>query len=146
MISRSGLFSLSIAASPLLMMQSLVAGAEPSRAASAVTSVIVNNVPLTAEVLTALQRLYPVPIAPGRYWYDAVSGAYGVDGGPVVGQMLAGLSLGGPLRAGASRGTSGVFINGCQLTAGETAYIAQGVPDARHTRTLLGDRARARWL
>jgi hypothetical protein len=124
MISRSGLFSLSITVSPLLMMH-VVFGAEPSRGASAATSVIVNNVALTAEVLTALQRLYPVPIAPGRYWYDAVSGAYGVDGGPVVGQMLPGLTLGGPLRADASRGTSGVFINGRQLTAGETAYIAQ---------------------
>jgi hypothetical protein len=39
--------------------------------------------------------------------------------------MIAGLALGGPLRADASRGTSGVFINGRHITAGEKAYIEQ---------------------
>jgi hypothetical protein len=87
--------------------------------------VIVNGVALSMETLTALQRVYPVPIQPGRYWYDAVSGAYGVDGSPVAGQMSPGLSLGGPLNADASRGTSRVFINGRQLTAGEKSYIEQ---------------------
>jgi hypothetical protein len=85
--------------------------------------VIVNGVALSLETLTALQRIYPVPIQPGRYWYDPVSGAYGVDGGPVAGQMSPGLRLGGPLRADASRGTSRVFINGRQLTGGERSYI-----------------------
>lgn len=101
----------------------------PSQAASAPSAIpsaiIVNGVPLTTETLTLLQRLYPVAIAPGRYWYDGFSGAYGIEGGPVAGQMLPGLALGGPLLADASRGTSGVFINGRQLTFGETAYIAQ---------------------
>lgn len=87
--------------------------------------VIVNGVALSSETLMALQRIYPVPIQPGRYWYDAVSGAYGVDGGPVGGQMSPGLRLGGPLRADASRGTSRVFINGRQLTDGEKVYIEQ---------------------
>ena len=41
------------------------------------TQVIVNAVPLSAGTLRALQRMYPVPIQPGRYWYDRVSGAYG---------------------------------------------------------------------
>jgi len=87
--------------------------------------VIVNGVALSAETLTALQRIYPVPIQPGRYWYDAVSGAYGADGGPVAGQMSPGLRLGGPLPADASRGTSRVFINGRQLTDGEKSYMEQ---------------------
>jgi hypothetical protein len=96
-----------------------------SHAQSASGAIIVNGIALTAETVNALQRLYPVAIAPGRYWYDGFSGAYGVEGGPVAGQMLPGLGLGGPLRADASRGTSGVFINGRQLTFGETAHIAQ---------------------
>ena len=87
------------------------------------TQVVVNTVPLTADTVKALQRIYPVPIRPGRYWYDAFSGAYGLEGGPIAGQMRPGLTLGGPLRADASRGTSGVFINGRQLTLGEKSYL-----------------------
>jgi len=87
------------------------------------TSIIVNNVVLTAESVRQLQQLYPVTIPPGRYWYDAVSGGYGREGEPIAGQMIPGLSLGGPLAADASRGTSGVFINGRQITGGEKAYI-----------------------
>jgi hypothetical protein len=96
-----------------------------ARAAGEAGKVIVNGMALNAQTLSALQRLYPVPIAAGRYWYDPLSGAYGVEAGPVVGQMLAGLQLGGRLRADASRGTSGVFINGRQLQMGEKAYIEQ---------------------
>ncbi len=86
-------------------------------------SIVVNGQALSAEAVRQLQQVYPVAIAPGRYWYDAVSGAYGREGEPIAGQMMAGLSLGGPLLADASRGTSGVFINGRQITAGEKAYI-----------------------
>jgi len=100
-------------------------GAGFSFAAGALTPIIVNGEPLTTDTVSALQRLYPVPIAPGRYWYDPFSGAYGVEGGPIVGQMLPGLRLGGQLRSDASRGTSGVFINGRQLTVGETLYLSQ---------------------
>lgn len=94
-------------------------------AADRASPVIVNAVALNAETLAALQRIYPVPIQPGRYWYDPVSGAYGAEGGAVAGQMSPGLPLGGPLRADASRGTSRVFINGRQLTEGEKSYIEQ---------------------
>jgi len=87
------------------------------------TSIVVNSVALSAETARQLQQVYPVPIVSGRYWYDAVSGAYGREGEPVAGQMMAGLSLGGPLAANASRGTSGVFINGRELAAGEKLYI-----------------------
>lgn len=85
--------------------------------------VVVNGAPLSAELVQQLQQAYATTIAPGRYWYDVVSGAYGRDGEPIAGQMMAGLALGGSLRADASRGTSGVFINGRQITAGEVAYI-----------------------
>jgi hypothetical protein len=99
-----------------------VSAASPARPD---TSIIVNGVVLPEETVRQLQQIYPVPIPPGRYWYDAISGAYGRDGEPIAGQMIPGLTLGGPLAANASRGTSGVFINGRQLTGGETAYIEQ---------------------
>jgi hypothetical protein len=89
------------------------------------SGIFVNGAQLALDTVRQLQQLYPVPIAPGRYWYDPFSGVYGIEGGPVAGQMLPGLNLGGPLRPDASRGTSGVFINGRQLTFGEQAYIAQ---------------------
>lgn len=99
------------------------AAQSPSARRATNDSVYVNGVGLTAEIIRQLQRIYPVPIAPGRYWYDPLSGGYGREGEPIAGQMLPGLTLGGRLAADASRGTSGVFINGRQLTVGETRYI-----------------------
>ena len=104
----------------LLALVSL--GIAAAHAADSSTRIVVNGVPLTADTVQALQGVYPVPIQPGRYWYDAVSGAYGLEGGPIAGQMMPGLRLGGAMRADASRGTSGVFINGRQLTLGEKSF------------------------
>lgn len=104
-----------------VLLFGLVVGS--ARAAEGRTGIIVNSIPLTVETVRQLQQIYPVPIRPGRYWYDPVSGAWGLEGGPIGGQMLPGLRLGGPLRADASRGTSGVFINGRQLTQGEKVYL-----------------------
>lgn len=111
----------------LALLFALLAGLRMSsaNAADRASPVIVNRVALSTETLTALQRIYPVAIQPGRYWYDNVSGAYGVEGSPIAGQMSPGLQLGGPLRADASRGTSRVHINGRQLTDGEKSYIEQ---------------------
>ncbi len=99
------------------------AGIGSGHAAEGRTGIIVNSVALGPGTLRELQQIYPVPIRPGRYWYDAISGAWGMEGGPIAGQMLPGLRLGGPLRADASRGTSGVFINGRELTLGEKSYL-----------------------
>lgn len=85
--------------------------------------IVVNGQPLSEETVRQLQQVYPVAIPPGRYWYDAISGAWGHEGQPIAGQMMPGLALGGPLQANASRGTSGVFINGRQITTGEKTYI-----------------------
>jgi hypothetical protein len=109
---RAGLAALVVAGS--------IAQAQPEGKA-----VVVNGLALPVETLRALQQVYPVPIAPGRYWYDRISGAWGVEGAPISGQMIAGLALGGELRADASRGDSGVFINGRQLTQPEKAYLEQ---------------------
>ncbi len=101
------------------------AGIGLGHAADGRTGIIVNSVALSPGTMRELQQIYPVPIRPGRYWYDAISGAWGMEGGPIAGQMLPGLRLGGPLRADASRGTSGVFINGRELTRGEKSYLEQ---------------------
>lgn len=94
--------------------------------------VIVNGQALPVKTVHALERAYRVPIAPGRYWYDRLSGAWGAEGGPIAGQMMPGLSLGGRLQANASRGDSGVFINGRELTAGEVAGLQQACRTSVH--------------
>jgi len=99
--------------------------AHPTSATPPRSSIVVNGQELSVETVRQLQLLYPVTIPPGRYWYDPISGVYGLEGQPVAGQMLPGLSLGGPLAAQASHGTSGVYINGRQLTTGEKLYIEQ---------------------
>jgi hypothetical protein len=106
-----------------LFAASLCVGAAYGAEGKAPTRIVVNAVPLSGDTVRSLQRIYPVLIRPGRYWYDPVSGAWGQDGGPIAGQMIPGLKLGGPLRADASRGTSGVFINGRQLTQDEKFYL-----------------------
>jgi len=62
---------------------------------------------------------YGVDLPPGSYWYDHVSGPCGVEGGAPVGQIIAGLPLGGPPQADASLSDS-VFINGREIE-GEAA-------------------------
>jgi hypothetical protein len=102
--------------------------------AHAGAQIIVNGAPLSEESLRQLRRVYPVTIKPGRYWYDRISGAWGLEGGPIAGQMRSGLKLGGPLRSNASRGTSGVYINGRQITLSELEYLER----ACQTRTDAG--------
>jgi len=78
-------------------------------------SVVVNGIPLETDVIVAIERAYRVPVRNGRYWYDRVSGVWGFEGGPGLGQMQPGLMLGGAMRSDASRGNTGVFVNGRQL-------------------------------
>jgi hypothetical protein len=89
------------------------------------SSVIVNGVTLSPDVVRALESRYRAAVAPGRYWYDSFSGAWGVEGGPLAGQIHPGLRLGGALRADASRGNTGVFVNGRQLHALDVAALSR---------------------
>jgi hypothetical protein len=76
--------------------------------------VIINAERLTTAQVRAFERQYRVRIVPGRYWYDRISGAWGVEGGPTVGLIVPGLAL-GALRPEASRGTTFVWVNGRRL-------------------------------
>lgn len=82
-------------------------------------SVFINGNEMGAEFGAA----YRVPA--GRYWYDQLSGFWGIEGQPVAGQLMPGLGLGGPLRENASAGASDVFVNGRRLTHVETAWLQQ---------------------
>jgi hypothetical protein len=90
---------------------------------------VVNDVALTPDLTQRLQQLFVAlvhqQLPPGRYWYDRVSGAMGLDGGPAGVLLPAGLKLPGRLRANASHGTMPVFINGRQLTAFDVQVLAR---------------------
>jgi len=96
-------------------------------AAVAGDGVVVNAVALDAQTKAAVERAYGVPIAPGRYWYDTVSGVWGHEGGPGAGQIHPGLRLGGPLRRDASNGNTGVIVNGRELHRLDVAALQQCV-------------------
>ena len=78
-------------------------------------NVVINGVRLSDEEVLTLEQTYHIKIADGNYWYDAMCGAWGLQGGPCLGLGQAGLKLGGALRADASNGNMPVFVNGRQL-------------------------------
>ncbi len=88
-------------------------------------SVIINGRRLSDQDIETLTRTFQVQVRDGNYWYDRMSGAWGLQGGPTAGFILAGLNLGGPLREDASHGDTGVFINGRQLHRVDVARLMQ---------------------
>jgi len=99
------------------------AGPEVSSAPS--RSVIINGVRLSDQDIETLTRTFQVEVRDGNYWYDRMNGSWGLQGGPTAGFIMAGLNLGGPLRADASNGDTGVFINGRQLHRVDVARLMQ---------------------
>jgi hypothetical protein len=113
-------------------------------------TVIVNNVTLSpADLQNLEQRLRAlssdgvgVHSLPSRFWYDPVSGAAGLPGEGTEAFLPAGLQLGGPLPADASNGTSGVFVNGRQITTNELAFLQKlvgTIPAGRYFIRANGD-------
>lgn len=96
-------------------------------AVAAQGGVSVNGAMLDGATRAALQQAYGA-VPDGRYWYDPLSGLWGVEKGPSVGRLMPGLALGGALRADASASgdgmTTGVFINGREIHPEEYALLA----------------------
>lgn len=92
------------------------------------SGVFVNGQPLEDVKRQKMERAYGVPILPGRYWYDPVSGAWGMEGGPTIGQIHPNMAIGGALRADASKGRSGVFVNGRQLHELDVSALKRCMP------------------
>ena len=86
-------------------------------------AIVVNGQALGTEQIASLEITYRVRLVDGRYWYDRATGWWGTEGGPVAGAVMPGLPVGGSLAADASRGNSGVFINGRELHALEIAHL-----------------------
>jgi len=88
------------------------------------TRIFINGRELTKEQVIALAQTYHYFPPPGRYWYDTRSGAWGVEGHETAGFILTGHDF-GPLAANASRGNTGVYINGREINMIEGARIYQ---------------------
>jgi len=88
-------------------------------------TVVINGTRLSNEQVNSLEQAYRIKIQEGAYWYDKTCGAWGLQGGPTAGFILPNLDLGGPLRADASNGTTGVFVNGRQLHTYDVLALQQ---------------------
>lgn len=101
----------------LLALTAASAGAQGSRTATPAPTrnVVINKVRLSDAEVSGLEVQFRTQIRDGNYWYDSRSGAWGLEGGPAAGLIPAGLQLGGPLQPDASKGNTGVFINGREL-------------------------------
>ncbi|MEZ0368998.1 MAG: hypothetical protein ACAI44_07950 [Candidatus Sericytochromatia bacterium] len=97
----------------------------PARQQNQNRRVLVNQAALSLQLIQQLEKQYQIQIQDGAYWYDKRSGLWGIQGGPAVGVIPAGLKLGGPLQATASAGNTGIFINGRQIHMYEAAYLQQ---------------------
>jgi hypothetical protein len=85
------------------------------RLAAQQRQVVVNRVRISDRDLQQFEQRWNTRVQNGNYWYDRLTGAWGLEGGPTAGWISPGLGLGGPLRADASGGNTGVFINGREL-------------------------------
>lgn len=92
---------------------------------------IINGKVLDAEEMKVIHRLeqqFGATAAPGRYWYDARTGLYGAEGFGAFGQIVANLPVGGKLQPDASKGDTGVWVNGRQLHRSDVSYLQQCTP------------------
>ena len=87
-------------------------------------NVVINNYRLSPQDIEQIKKIYGDDPISGTYWYDTRSGAFGIEGGPAIGVMYPGHKF-GTLAADASRGTSGVFINGRELQNKEAYQMAR---------------------
>jgi hypothetical protein len=109
---------------PASQNETSASGKSKSQEASIKAKVIINGVVLSEKQIAELEQIYKVKPLPGKYWYDARSGLYGVVGFPAYGFMLAGHDYGN-LEKSASNGNTGVFVNGRELPQSEWAVWSQ---------------------
>jgi len=125
---RTAFFLLALVASPVAAQQERH---QAPKQTSEARKVRFNNRLLEGADLATLERLERSigRLDDGAYWYDPRTGAAGRWGGPTLGFLPPGLTLGGPLPADASGGgqgmLTGVFINGRELHPIDVAGLQQ---------------------
>lgn len=86
-----------------------------TNAQTTMTNFVINDEVVDTAIIHQMERTYRVQFVPGNYWYDKLTGAFGLKGGPCTGVGIAGLVIGGTLKANASGGGTTIFINGRAL-------------------------------
>jgi hypothetical protein len=94
----------------------------PAPVAREETGVFINGRELNPQQMVALTATYHYAPPRGRFWYDTVSGAWGVEGHETLGFILPGYDF-GPIATDASAGNTGVFINGREINMVEAAGL-----------------------
>ena len=84
--------------------------------------IYINNQKLTPQQIDELASSYGASPLPGKYWYDSLSGSYGIWHGPSLGVILPGHDF-GPLPEDASNGDTNLFINGRQLPEADALFL-----------------------
>ena len=127
----------SFACTILVLISGINMQAQPGSTAKGQT--IVNGKPLTEQQKHEFLSVYRVPILPGNYWYDSLSGFWGHWGHEAAGVLNQGHDF-GPLAANASNGNTGIFINGRQLNLVEALFFQQILGPLRPGRAWLDGR------
>jgi hypothetical protein len=110
------------AAAPAATARQAATGAAAS---AALRPLRINRAVIDEATVRAFESTYGLHLPRGEFWYDRISGAWGLDGGPTAGFTSPGMNLGGPLPADASRGYTGVFINGRELPLQDVVAMMQ---------------------
>ncbi|HLC82096.1 MAG TPA: hypothetical protein VJH68_05565 [Candidatus Nanoarchaeia archaeon] len=85
-------------------------------------AVYINNQELTRQQINELASSYGASPLPGRYWYDSLSGSYGIWHGPSLSVLLPGHDF-WPLPEDASNGDTNLFINGRELPEADALFL-----------------------
>ena len=114
-----------LAAPLLVVLQLTLVGHAAGIREQADRQVVINGVRLTAAELHYLDGASGAGIPDAHYWYDPVSGLWGLEGGPSLGQTMAGVDVGGRLRRDASGGRTGVVVNGREIHRTELQFLVR---------------------
>jgi len=86
--------------------------------ASTNKDVVINGITLDEKMLTDFETKYHQRPFAGKYWYDAVSGLWGLEGKQAAGFIYPNHPYGN-LSPNASNGNSGIFVNTRQISWNE---------------------------